>query len=208
MAPFDGRFQGPVPRQGGPAATGQQPEPVAEPGRQLRHGQRADPGRGEFDGQRYAVELAADFADRRDVLAGQAEPGPGQRGPVAEQPDRFRLGRRPRICHLGLRYGQRRHRPARLPRHAQPGLAGRQDAEPGAASKKRRDRVGGGLDDVLAVVHDEQGLGVTQPGDDAAEEGLAWFLPDRQVQCDGGHHQIRLADRGQLDQPHPTAVPP
>jgi len=29
---------------------------------------------------------------------------------------------------------------------------------------------------MLAVVHDEQGLDVAQSGDDAVEEGLAWFL--------------------------------
>ncbi len=104
VAPLDGRFQGPVPRQPGPAAAGEQPEPVAEPGGQLRHRQRADPGRRELNGQRDAVELAADVSHRRDVLLGQAETGPGQRGTVAEQPDRLRLGRGARIGHLRLRH--------------------------------------------------------------------------------------------------------
>ncbi len=43
MAPADRRAQGPVAGRLGPASAGQHPEPVAEPGCQLRGGQRAEP---------------------------------------------------------------------------------------------------------------------------------------------------------------------
>ena len=59
-APVDHRAQRPVMRQRGAAAAGQQAEPVVEPVGELIKGHGAQPGCGEFDGQRYPVERPAD----------------------------------------------------------------------------------------------------------------------------------------------------
>ena len=73
-APPDDRDQRLVPRQRGPAAAGQQPEPVVEARGELGGRQRAQPGAGQLDGQRQAVEAAADLGHRWQVLGGQPEP--------------------------------------------------------------------------------------------------------------------------------------
>ena len=74
-APVDDRAQRLVPRQRGPAAAGEQPEPVVEPGGDSVDRQRPQPGGGQLDRQRHAVEPAADLHDRRDVAASTAKPG-------------------------------------------------------------------------------------------------------------------------------------
>ena len=53
--------------QGGTAPPGQQPEPLIEPGADLRNRQRTQPGRGEFQGQRNPVQARTDRRHRRGV---------------------------------------------------------------------------------------------------------------------------------------------
>jgi hypothetical protein len=43
-----------------PAAVGQEPEAVVKAGRDLVGGEGVEPGRGQLDGQRHAVQGAAD----------------------------------------------------------------------------------------------------------------------------------------------------
>ncbi|WP_237542306.1 MULTISPECIES: imine reductase family protein [unclassified Streptomyces] len=57
----------------------EQPEPVVEAGGQLTHAQRADPGRGQFQRERYPVEAAAYLRDGLRVVPGHGESGRGGR---------------------------------------------------------------------------------------------------------------------------------
>ncbi|HEY6312793.1 MAG TPA: ATP-binding cassette domain-containing protein, partial [Streptosporangiaceae bacterium] len=67
-APVHHRAQRLVPGHRGAAAAGQQAEPVPEAGRDLLRGHGAQPGRGQLDGQRHAVERAADRGHRGRVV--------------------------------------------------------------------------------------------------------------------------------------------
>jgi hypothetical protein len=82
------RAQRLVPGHRHPAAAGQQAEPVVQPRRDLlrRHG--AQPGRGQLDGQRHAVERAADPGHGGRVGHGDLESGQDRAGALIQQPDR------------------------------------------------------------------------------------------------------------------------
>jgi hypothetical protein len=57
-----------------------------QPGEDRRRRQDADPGRRQLDGERQAVQAAADRCDRRRVLRRKGEPRRGRLGPVHEEP--------------------------------------------------------------------------------------------------------------------------
>ena len=71
-APVDQRVERLLPRHRRPAATGEEPEPVAEPPRDVvgRHDGHA--GRGELDRERDPVETPADLGHGRDVRGRRA----------------------------------------------------------------------------------------------------------------------------------------
>jgi hypothetical protein len=72
VAPVDQRAQRALVRPGGPAASGEQREGVFQPVRRLFDGERAQPGGGQFDGERQPVaEPVGDMeADGRGVAYG------------------------------------------------------------------------------------------------------------------------------------------
>ncbi|BFO20959.1 hypothetical protein SHKM778_73470 [Streptomyces sp. KM77-8] len=171
-------------------------------------GEHPQPGGGEFDGERESVEAAADLrAGRRRIGVGVgAEAGAGGGSAVGEQTQRDR-------------FGQRLDRAEQLAAHTERFAAGGEDGEPGAAFQQRLDEVGGGLDDMLAVVQDQQhaaraavfgeafhGVGVPVGdgphalGSGAVQHGLAG--------ADGGEDGLRdgvgVVDRGEFGQPHPV----
>ncbi len=73
VTPIDDGPHGPMPRHGRAAAWPQQLEAVVETGNEAFDPQHLDARRGELDGQRQAVEPAADLGDRRSVRIGQRE---------------------------------------------------------------------------------------------------------------------------------------
>ncbi|WP_209644725.1 hypothetical protein [Kibdelosporangium banguiense] len=66
-APVDHRPQRLMARERGPVAAREQTEPVVQPAGQLLGGHRSHPGRGQFDGQRHAVQRTADLTDSGHV---------------------------------------------------------------------------------------------------------------------------------------------
>ena len=62
-------------------------ELLVEAGQDRLRRQDLDPGRGQLDGQRHAVEPGADGGDGRRVLVGDREPGLDRDGPLDEQAD-------------------------------------------------------------------------------------------------------------------------
>lgn len=85
MAPADGRTQRLVAGERARTAPGQQPETVVETVQHLLHRQGPQPPRGQLQGQRDAVETAAELARGLPVGARQHEPGAHRRGAPGEE---------------------------------------------------------------------------------------------------------------------------
>ena len=139
-----------MPRQCRAAAAGQQPEPVGQPAGDLGERQRPQPGGGELDRQRQAVKPPDDVDDQRAGLAVQRELRADRRRPVGEQP------------HGGILV-KGRDDEQRLPGDAKRLPACRHDPQPGAVGEQCVRQVGARVDEMLAVVQDQQGAGVGQP---------------------------------------------
>ena len=108
---------------------GEQPEAPVEAGGHLVDRHRVQPGGGELDRQRQAVEPGHDVVDGRAFGGRRLEPGPHRPRPLDEQ-------------ELGRPVGgerQRRHRAQLLARDAQALAAGREDGDaPGSARRRGR----------------------------------------------------------------------
>ncbi len=204
--PVDDGTQGLLTGQHGTTAGGEQPEAVVEPVGDLACGQHAQPGRRELDGQGQSVQTPADLRTGLRILL-RTEAGAGRRTPLGEQPQRD-----------GLR--QRLHGPQQLPWHAEGFTAGGQYRQARTALQQRLHQPGGGLDDVLAVVEDQQHPaaaavlgepldGVVVPlspgphrlGAGPVQHGLAGAYGGQY----GLRHRLRRVDRREFGQPH--AVP-
>ena len=180
-APVDERVERLLARDRGPAAAGEQPEPVTEPLRDVVRRHRRDPRRGELDRERDPVEPPADLRDRRDV--GIAS-GRCRGGALHEQPDR--LGRR-RLLEVDRgavptpgRGGGRSGTTATglddgLARDRERLAAGRQDpwrgGRRGGARRGRRR-----LDEVLGVVEEEEHV---LAGEERGDRRRSWGRPAR-----------------------------
>ena len=87
VRPIHGRAQCLLPTHRGPGAAGEQSEAVVQAVDDLVQRQRPHPRGGQFDGQRHAVESAADLGDCLDVVVGDSEVGPDPASAVGEQLD-------------------------------------------------------------------------------------------------------------------------
>ena len=205
--PVEGRVQAPVPgRYGVPRR--QVPEVLTQPGRQLPERERTQLGRGQLDGQWQPVELAADLRHGRPVLGVEGEPRRHGGGPLDEQGH----ARVPRLGAAVVRlpllgYAQRRHVPDVLGGHPEHPPAGTQHPQPRRRAQRPVGERRAFVDEVLAVVQDQQHL----PVPDMLEEGIGQrpfgrpdpeFLGDRVVQ-EGG-----LGHGGQVDHPDPVGECP
>jgi hypothetical protein len=85
VAPVDQRAQGLLARKRAAVAPCQQLEAVTQVERDLLDRHRPYAGGSELDGQREAVEAAADFGNPRDVLRGDGKPRTRGRRAVGEQ---------------------------------------------------------------------------------------------------------------------------
>ena len=87
VAPGDRAAQRLLARRQVARAGRQQVELVLEPGEDRVGRQELDPGGGQLDGERHAVEAGADRGDRRGVLVGDREPRLDRDRPLDEQAD-------------------------------------------------------------------------------------------------------------------------
>ena len=161
--------QGVAPVERGPERTvpvvrartaGQQVHPVGQPGFDPVQAERRDAGGGQLDRQRHAVKTPADGRDPGGIRLRQRAPGRGGAG--QEQ-----LHRVTRAAVAG-RDAQARHREHPLERHQQPGAAGDQHRQPRAAREQPLEQHRHPVQQVLAVVQDQQRLPRRQP----AEHGV------------------------------------
>ena len=144
-----------LPCLGGAGSGGEQGEPVREPFGDLDRRHRRDPGGGELERERHAVEGRAIGADRGQVVRVEHQPGPDGAGPFGEQlrggvPE-HRAGRDVR-----RRRVQRPDRHLHLVGDGERLPAGGEHRDVGAVTEDVVDERGGRVDDVLAVVDQEQ----------------------------------------------------
>ena len=162
VAPGDRRVQRLVTRRQVPRASGQQLQTLVQSPREVGRREHVDLSRGQLDRQGEAVEPAANVGDRPCVLTGDRERGLDRPGPLAKQPDRVVADHRrgdvvARWDHQLARWDrQGGHRPGFFPAHAQRLAARGQDREAGAALEEGFRERGAGVEEVLAVVQDEQ----------------------------------------------------
>ena len=157
-APLHDGAQRAVPGHRRAAAAGEQPEPVAEPGGDLRDRQHPQPRRGQLDGERQTVEPPDDVDHVADVALVDREgrrrrPGPGRRTARTDA-CRSAVGRiRRRVAAAAAAAA------GTAPRRRCPAARGwwRAPAAPGSSGQQVVDQRGDVGDEVLAVVDHEQG---------------------------------------------------
>ena len=219
-APVDDGAQRAVARQRGAAAAGEQPEAVVEPRGDLSARHRAQPRGGQLDGQRQAVEPAADLDDRGDVVRVDGEAGRRRRAAVGEQlrpPDRRAPRRRRRVG--GRARPAAGPRPARSPTMPSGSRLVARMRTPGQRAEQLVGEAAAALDQVLAVVEDEQGgrgrrarrrtRCIASRRRDARRGALEQRRPraGRARRAPPAARSPRLADRGELDQPDAVRAP-
>ena len=158
VGPPDGRVQGPVPGRTGLADPGR-PEAVVQPRHQVGRPEHPGPGGGQLDGQRYAVETAADLLDVVPM-------GVRVKGLVhCERPD-------PEQLHAGGET-QRPDRHDLLVVDAEPLPRRRQDLHPRTAFGDGLHEFGRARPDMLTVVDEEQ----RRPGPQRCDDRLRQAAP-------------------------------
>ena len=180
----------------------EQPEALVESCRDLRRGHRDHPRRRELDGEGYPVEAAADVGD---VGVGPRVGGHlrvRRTGTVAEQ----LLGRAvdARTCRCDV---ERLHRPHLLAVDAERLPARREDADAWAPVEDIAREGTGGIEDVLAVVEDDEDLLLPEEVDDADVHGDALARLDAEGQGDDLGERLGVADRRELADPRAVTEP-
>ena len=173
---------------GGAAALRQQPEAIVQARGELVERQGRHPRRRQLDRQRDAIEPLADLGDRRGILCGQVETRQHRCGPIDEELDR-RV-----VCHpdhagrlLGRRHGERSDRPDVLAIDSQQFAARRQDADLRAIAQQGIEQAGAGIEQMLAVVHDQEQPPVAQ----RRQQRFVRRLPRPLRQAEGARDPLR-----------------
>ena len=156
MAPVDRGAERALARRGRSVSARQQLETVTEAGSDLLHRQHADPRGGELDGQRHAIQRAAECRDGRGIAFGDDESARCRSGTVGKEPDRLVARQLRRIAGTGRRYRQRWHLEDDLGCHAQRLAARHHHPEPWRAGQQPLAQVCGRVDQMLAVVQRHQ----------------------------------------------------
>ena len=212
-APGDDRAKGAVPRRCGTAAGGQQPEPVGEPTGQFRQGQRPQPGGGQFEGQRQSVQATNDAHDVRARVVVDGETRAYGGSALSEQAYR---GRPPDPLDAVIRIGQgeRAQGHQRLTVDGEGFAAGGEHPKTGTAGQQPGDQMGHGVDQVLAVVDQQEGFPAAELGGEdgrlvvlrlpAGVEHRGSAPPDRREH--GRRDLRRFGDGREVDEPRAVAV--
>ncbi|OLT00919.1 hypothetical protein BJF90_06210 [Pseudonocardia sp. CNS-004] len=162
--------------------------------RELRRRHRADAGRRELDREGEPVEPATDLAHRLRAVVIEGELRPVRPGTVGEQRRRVDVGQRVHRDHpLALD-------PERFP-------ARRQHLHRRAVPDDPVDDPGGGIQDVLAVVHDEQEAPTVEVARDRLLDAVALLLLHAERGGHGVAHGGTVGQPGELAQPHPVGEP-
>lgn len=189
VAPADGRAQGAVPL-GPDVLVGEDVEPGGEPGGDLFDAAVAEPGAGEFDGERDAFESAADLgggACRARVV--EAELRCDTPGPVAEELEGV----------LVAVQRERRDVDAVFVRGAERMSAGGEDGEAGGRGEQFADEMAAGVHEPFAAVEDEQQLSVREPFAERLDGAARGVVEESDGLGDGGEQQPLVVERREVD---------
>ncbi len=206
VAPVEQRAQGLMARQGGARAAGEQLQPVVEPLSEAAQPEDVDACGGEFDGERHAVERAADIAHHGRIGVVELVFAEGGGGAFDEELHRGIVERLARAePRTGRWEGERRETVQPLAGDAQRLAAGGEDAKPRGGAQQDGGEFRHRLHDMLAIVQHEQHAAVPQRRGEFDERR---FGPDLEPEGggDGAGHQPRLADRGDVHPPHSVLV--
>ena len=147
---------------------------------------RPHPRSGQFDGQRHAVETAADLGDRFSVVVCDGEIGPGAASAVGEQLDSL-VGKR-----------QRGHLPIHLAGNQKWFAARRQNRHPRAAGKHFVDQFGAGLQQMLAVVQHHQQPTVADRAQQRLGDRATRLVRQPERASHRERHHLWMRDRRQI----------
>ena len=171
----------------------QDPKPFTETFAEVIQGDGTSSGRGQLDGQRHAIKVAADLADDRPVFRRHGKAPANCGGPLDEEVDRGALNRK------------RFDRPAVLARHPEGFAAGRQHPRPRRGAQHRVDQLSNRMAKVLAVVQDHEQLPRRQRLDERRARRGAWAHHETQRSQHRIVHHSRVRNRRQLADPHPVS---
>ena len=164
------------------------PRLVVDAGQDLGHRHRGHPHRGQLDPQRQTVETGAELGQHRLVVAVQDEVRPPRPGPLDEQA-------------TGVVGPQGVDRPHRLARDAERLPAGGHDPEVCAPAVQRRRQLGARVEDVVAVVEDEEDVAGVEVADQCVDRGPPTRAAYAQRAGRLGGHVRHRRQRRQIDQP-------
>ena len=210
-APVERRPQGLLPGHRRAASGREQVERVVEALDDLSRSEDAHPRRRQLDRQRHPVEAVAEGGDGVRVVAAELESGCGLRGPGGEQPHRLRRQRLLR-GRSGDQpgEGERGDAPGHLAGNAERLAAGRQHGQVRAAAEQSLGEARDRLDQVLAVVEQEQLPAIADVLGEGDLRRPVGGEPGVQRLGDRRADQLGLAERRQLDRPDPVGeiLPP
>ena len=164
--------------------------------------ERAHPRRRQLDGERNAVEVAAQRRQRRSVVVGDCKIRAHQQRTIDEELHRFIRGQAlRRLRRFPIRQRQRRHSVRLLAGDAERFAAARQDLDVGALSQECVGHFGAGIDQVLAVVEQQQQALVLEVRGERLSDGLAWLFLHPQNRRHGLRHETGVRERRELHEP-------
>ena len=198
--PVQRRAQRPMARQRGPPPPRQEPEPIVQRGRHTRDPQHHGARGCEFNGQRHAVQTPAyrrDHVRQRVIHWRQSAglPGPGQKQPHCAVTDQI-IGR----CRLRGRHHQRRYLVDPLPLRPQRLATGGQDLRPRRTTEQRLGDSRHGVDQVFAVIQDQQHPPRPQSRRDELRPQRHLQAPQVERRGHRRQHQVRFRYCGQIHQ--------
>ena len=173
----------------------EEPEPFVEVVEDLRGAEGAHPRGGQLDGERHPVEPARDLGDRHEIAVVQLDPWVGGDGPFREQP----CGGGGRAVRVQWRY-----RLALLAFDAERLPAGCEHPQRGRGVEQSLDEGRGRLEQVLAVVDDQQHVAPGQVVRDAHLRRLVRFHLQVEAAHEGGDDLAFGGGLRQVDEEDPV----
>ena len=206
MAPFDGSGEGLLATRSRRRTGCQEPKAITQPAAELGDGEDGGAGGGQLDRQRHAIESTDDFDEHRQLVVRHLEVGSTLRRPLEEQSNR--LAGQHRVCRDFSRLGnvERRNLKHVLSGQSEPLPARRQHTDSRSRGENVVDAVRAFVEDLLAVVEDEQRSPIPQRPLDGLERRLVVGDPHADRLGDTPRHQLAIRNGTQIDEPHPVLM--